>query len=91
MARAQTQSEHTPQLVGQHTFGGFLKKERARRGLSRHSLAITTGIQERILAEIELNRCAPSYGHIKILAAVLEIREQDLLVAARCITRDQED
>jgi transcriptional regulator with XRE-family HTH domain len=91
MARARTQQQHNQHYVGQKTFGSFLKRERARHGFSRHSLAITTGIQERVLAEIELNRCAPSYGHLKILAAVLEIPEQDLLEAAGCIERAPRD
>jgi transcriptional regulator with XRE-family HTH domain len=89
MAKAQTRREDTWHYVGQNTFGSFLKRERARHGFSRHSLAITTGIGERVLAEIELNRCAPSYGHLKILAAVLEIPEQALLEAAGCIKQEQ--
>lgn len=91
MAKPLLQQQHTWHYTGQNTFGSFLKKERSRRGMSRHSLAITTGIQERRLMEIELNQRAPSYGHLKILAAVLKIPEQALLEAAGCIKREKGD
>ena len=62
-------------------------KERARRGMSRHSLAVTSAIQERRLEAIELDQSPPSYQDIKGLAAVLNIPEQDLLEVAGCIKR----
>ena len=62
-------------------------KERARRGMSRHSLAVTSAIQERRPKAIELDQSPPSYQDIKGLAAVLNIPEQDLLEVAGCIKR----
>ena len=83
------QQQHTWNYTGQNTFGSFLKKERARRRISRHSLAVVSGIQERRLEAIELNQSAPSYRDIASLATILNIPEQDLLEAAGCIKREE--
>src|SRR3972149_1648197 len=83
------QQQHAWSYTGQNTFGSFLKKERARRRISRHSLAVVSGIQERRLEAIELNQSAPSYRDIASLATVLQIPEQDLLEAAGCIKREE--
>jgi transcriptional regulator with XRE-family HTH domain len=89
MANTRTRREHKRPYLGRKTFGSFLKRERARCGLSRHSLAVMTDMQERRLAEIELNQSVPSYQDIKTFAAVLEIPEPDLLEAAGCVKRAQ--
>jgi transcriptional regulator with XRE-family HTH domain len=91
MANAQTPQAYIWHYAGQNTFGSFLKRERTRCGLSRHSLAVITGIQERRLRQIELNQSPPSYQDMKNFAAVLEIPEQDLLEAAGCIKRERGD
>lgn len=52
------------------------------RALSRHSLAVLSGIQERRLESIELNQTLPSYQDIRNLAIILEVAERDLLEAA---------
>lgn len=89
MASPLLQQQHTWNYTGQNTFGSFLKKERARRRISRHSLAVVSGIQERRLEAIELNQSAPSYRDIASLATILNIPEQDLLEAAGCIKREE--
>ena len=89
MASPLLQQQHTWNYTGQNTFGSFLKKGRARRGMSRHSLAVVSGIQERRLEAIELNQSPPSYRDIASLATVLKIPEQDLLEAAGCIKREE--
>ena len=89
MANSQTQQESTWHYVGQNTFGSFLKRARTRRSLSRHSLAVMSGIQERRLTQIELNNSPPSYRDLKGIATALKIPEQDLLQAAGCIKRGQ--
>lgn len=89
MASPLVQQQSTWRYTGQNTFGSFLKKERAGRRMSRHSLAVVSGIQERRLEAIELNQSPPSYQDIKSLATILKIPEQDLLEAAGCIKREQ--
>ena len=91
MAKPPAEPAYTWSHVGQNTFGSFLKRRRVRRGLSRHSIAVITGIQERRLTAIELNQSPPSYLDIKNFATVLEIPEQDLLEAAGCIRQERGD
>jgi ribosome-binding protein aMBF1 (putative translation factor) len=67
--------------VGQHTFASYLKAERARRGCSRHVLAVTTGIQEKRLVEIEMGKEMPSFKDIRAIATVLEVPESELMTA----------
>jgi transcriptional regulator with XRE-family HTH domain len=83
------QPQSTWDYKGQNTFGSFLKKGRIRRRMSRHGLAVVSGIQERRLEAIELNQSPPSYRDIKRLAIVLEIPEQELLEVAGCIKREE--
>lgn len=71
----------TRNYVGQHTFGSYLKAERSRKGYSRHSLAATTGIQEKRLLEIEMGKEMPSFKDMQALSSVLEIPESELLAA----------
>ena len=75
--------------VGQSTFGSFLKGLRVERRYSRHSLAVISGIQERHLVEIECGTLPPAYGDIQKVAAVLDVPERDLLVAAGYLAQEK--
>lgn len=90
MAEAQVNGSRGAYIVGQRTFGSFLKRLRSTRGLSRHSLAIISGIQERRLESLELNQAPPSYQDIRNLAVVLEVSERDLLEAAGYLRPEQQ-
>ncbi len=79
---AQAKHESTWDYVGQHTFGSHLKRQRSTRGYSRHSLSITTGIQERRLMDIELGKEPPGINDIRALSTVLDIPQSELLVIA---------
>jgi DNA-binding XRE family transcriptional regulator len=67
--------------VGQHTFGSYLKVERSRKGYSRHSLAVTAGIQEKRLLEMEVGKEMPSFKEMQAISTVLGIPESEFLAA----------
>lgn len=67
--------------AGQHTFGSRLRAERARKGCTRHLLALRTGIHEKRLVAIEMGKEMPSFKEIRTIAAVLDIPETDLMTA----------
>ncbi len=89
MANPLTEQSATWKYVGQHTFGSFLKRHRMALGLSRRTLSVISGIQERQLESIELNKAVPSYEHIRSLALALRLPEQMLLEAAGCLRTEQ--
>jgi ribosome-binding protein aMBF1 (putative translation factor) len=74
-------SADTWNYVGQHTFASYLKTERSRKGYSRHSLAVTAGMQEKRLLEIELGKEMPSFKDMQALSAILDIPESELMAA----------
>jgi len=67
--------------TGQHTFGSYLKGERARRGCSRHMLATLTGIPDKRLEGIEMGKETASFRDIRAISTALEIPEADLMAA----------
>jgi len=85
---ALSQATTTWDYVGQHTFGSHLKRERSRRGYSRHSLSVTTGIQERRLMDIEIGKEMPGIHDIQAFSAVLDIPESELLVVAGYVKKE---
>lgn len=74
-------SADTWNYVGQHTFASYLKTERSHKGYSRHSLAVTAGMQEKRLLEIELGKEMPSFKEIRALSTILDIPEGELMAA----------
>ncbi len=89
MANPFSRQTSTWRHKGQNTFGSSLKGLRTARQLSRHALAVISGIQERRLDALELNKELPSYADIKALAAALDTPEGDLLEAAGYVNRER--
>lgn len=74
---------------GQNTFGSSLKSLRVSRQISRHALAVISGIQERHLDALEINKEVPSYADIKALATALDTPEATMLETAGCVGRER--
>lgn len=89
MANPFSRQASTGGYKGQNTFGSSLKRLRVARQISRRALAVISGIQERRLDALEINKEVPSYADIKALAMALDTTEAAMLETAGCVGRER--
>lgn len=64
------------------TFGSYLHRQRAARGLPPGLFALRLGVSTAYLADLEANRTVPTYVDLRTMAEALQLPERVLLARA---------
>ena len=73
----------------EEAFGGLVKKLRLDRGLTQPALALSAGVTERYLRDLEQGKASPTLTVVVSLASSLEVDAHELVKLAVKLTAEK--